>query len=506
MDFKHFNLQRPPMNTERFYKDFSSTLDNFVLNEDEDDAPSDDSVVIIRKPASPIENSLRKAPKTIQELKALINERLPIRTDIKLVSTQDQQELASVLMSELGAVWPEMRNQASDPFLTKEENTELERKVAVTVVNIIEKLYMEYIEKLQAANERKIFNAASNISRFKTQLSFDANKSLNILNIRRKLANVLRYPVEKDDNLSEDSYVIRIKEKLVEQKPKGSIVKKLHITRDIARKLYHESELEDLCKKMPVVDSLDAISLHDNPNFSLPKHHSDIEKNLISTTLQTKKYSEEAKEQTESSQSEEQTFKIHRSNSLPLVDTATLFLEELEIDKEELESKRKNSGVYVKFVEPVVDEVGDCTRKQYVFLEYDFKLWEMNKDIDADVNDTMPPLLQAMPIYKRRIVSNDTEDNSNLSKSSSLSKTAIVKDDSLESLIIQQEEDRSEESLEAQPSVVTTKFSNKAFTRTSDVRVSNRQNASYVTLNRHKTIYNNFKAEDITEVEANKRN
>eukprot|EP00794_Sanderia_malayensis_P013693 gene13693-15120_t len=505
MDFKHFNLQRPPMNTERFYKDFSSTLDNFVLNEDEDDAPSDDSVVIIRKPASPIENSLRKAPKTIQELKALINERLPIRTDIKLVSTQDQQELASVLMSELGAVWPEMRNQASDPFLTKEENTELERKVAVTVVNIIEKLYMEYIEKLQAANERKIFNAASNISRFKTQLSFDANKSLNILNIRRKLANVLRYPVEKDDNLSEDSYVIRIKEKLVEQKPKGSIVKKLHITRDIARKLYHESELEDLCKKMPVIDSLDAISLHDNPNFSLPKHHSDIEKNLISTTLQTKKYSEEAKEQTESSQSEEQTFKIHRSNSLPLVDTATLFLEELEIDKEELESKRKNSGVYVKFVEPVVDEVGDCTRKQSdICLREDLKNLMnkessvknvMNKDIDADVNDTMPPLLQAMPIYKRRIVSNDTEDNSNLSKSSSLSKTAIVKDDSLESLIIQQEEDRSEESLEAQPSVVTTKFSNKAFTRTSDVRVSNRQNASYVTLNRHKTIYNNFKAE-----------
>ncbi len=42
-----------------------------------------------------LQHALRKAPKTIQEIKALIHERLQIRADIKLVSTSDQQELVS---------------------------------------------------------------------------------------------------------------------------------------------------------------------------------------------------------------------------------------------------------------------------------------------------------------------------------------------------------------------------------------------------------------------------
>jgi len=150
------------------------------------------------RPTTPINVAIKKPPKDHGEITKCFRERLRLTNDSKYVSTEDQNQLADVLTMAIISVWPAHRKQGADPFLNDSGNVELQRRVAVYVIETVENLFYHYTAKAEEMNKRAIFSAEANISRLKTQLLQEANDSLDILKVRRKLAEKMREIADDD--------------------------------------------------------------------------------------------------------------------------------------------------------------------------------------------------------------------------------------------------------------------------------------------------------------------
>lgn len=157
----------------------------------------------LERPVTPINEEIKSQPTTFDKLASFVRRRIAAREDVPYLSTEDQQHLAAIIMGEVNHIWPEVRRQIDDPFLSPEENKELNRRIAVHIVTVCEKLFNHYLHKAQILNERGVFSGPANMSRLKAQLALDADKFLNVLTMRRYLVGDMRgYSRESTTELS----------------------------------------------------------------------------------------------------------------------------------------------------------------------------------------------------------------------------------------------------------------------------------------------------------------
>ncbi|XP_077971603.1 uncharacterized protein LOC120346349 isoform X2 [Styela clava] len=150
------------------------------------------------RPITPINDSIKSAPKTYPSFSKLIYRRINPRPEWNHISKEDQSSLGAVIMGEVNAIWPVLRRQVSDPFLTHQQNKELQRRITVHCVTVCEQLFIHYADKVKILNSRGVFSNPANLSRIRAQLALDAGKYLNILSIRRHIISDLKKPSTKE--------------------------------------------------------------------------------------------------------------------------------------------------------------------------------------------------------------------------------------------------------------------------------------------------------------------
>lgn len=200
MEMSNIN-ESATLTAQQFYEKFKGEDISIDLFADADDKDNERSVDLKKNTArvvTPIDQTITHPPSTHTELTKCFRERLSLQVDLEHVTTSDQTQLIDVLTMAIVSVWPEHRKQAPDPFLSEYGNMELQRRVAARVIQTAEYLFYSYIAKAEELNKKAVFSSQANISRLKTQILHEANKSLNILDIRRKLAEEMRrIPNEK---------------------------------------------------------------------------------------------------------------------------------------------------------------------------------------------------------------------------------------------------------------------------------------------------------------------
>lgn len=143
----------------------------------------------------PLDEIITTAPRSLAALLEVLLPRLQPRAEVRGVSIQDQQSLASLLVGELANQFSVIQHQVDDPFLNQQQNETLHTKIVVQVCKIIEELYAQYIAKTAKLSEKGVFSQAANLSRLRAQLAVQANRSINIPAIRRKVLAQLRGPL-----------------------------------------------------------------------------------------------------------------------------------------------------------------------------------------------------------------------------------------------------------------------------------------------------------------------
>lgn len=174
------------------------SLFNHQETESNEDNIASEQKFDFERPITPINDSVKSAPKTYESLSKLIYRRINPRPEWDHISEEDQSSLGAVIMGEVNAVWPVLRRQVSDPFLTHQQNKELQRRIAVHCVTVCEQLFFHYAEKVKTLNSRGIFSNPANLSRIRAQLALDAGKYLNILSVRRHIISDLKKPPTKE--------------------------------------------------------------------------------------------------------------------------------------------------------------------------------------------------------------------------------------------------------------------------------------------------------------------
>ncbi|XP_054756043.1 uncharacterized protein LOC129262032 [Lytechinus pictus] len=182
------------------YEEILGPLTLFAPKFDEEAAEKVD--LKVERPVTPIDDSIKSPPITFSELAKLIRRRIAAHSECPDLTVEEQQMLAGVIIGEVNSIWPDIRRQVDDPFLTVEENKELQRRITVHIVTVCQQLFQHYVEKAKILADKNVFSEIANMSRLKAQVSLDANKFLNILAIRRHIVADIR----EDHSDSEDSH------------------------------------------------------------------------------------------------------------------------------------------------------------------------------------------------------------------------------------------------------------------------------------------------------------
>eukprot|EP00058_Branchiostoma_floridae_P024310 XP_002609800.1 hypothetical protein BRAFLDRAFT_122111 [Branchiostoma floridae] len=285
-----YSMDKDTINKEEIEQqvtDIKVPLTLFAPFHHEDEPQTED--LEIERPVTPIDESIKAPPATFGVLAKLVRRRICVRTDMRHISTEDQQSLGGIIMGELNSIWPDIRRQVDDPFLSAEQNKELQRRITVHIVTVCEQLFLHYLQKAEVLNRRGIFSGPANMSRLRTQLGIDANKYLNILAIRRYIVGDMR---KKPGDAEADMY---------NQMP-----------------VIDTEVLEDLIPRPPSeyeegYEIPDVMSVHSRSQMTLASDRSsqmDIGKRLATT---------------------DDIFRLQKSQSMPELDPGENLLEELSI-------------------------------------------------------------------------------------------------------------------------------------------------------------------------------
>ncbi|WAQ98366.1 CCD87-like protein [Mya arenaria] len=397
-----------------------------------EDMKEEEPNIELERPVTPIDEEIKSQPMSFDKLAGYIRRRLSPRPDVPHLTFEDQQHLAGILMGEVTGVWPEIRKQIDDPFLSALENRELNRLL----------------------NSRGIFSGPANMSRLKAQLSLDANKFLNILMIRRYLVGDMRGGDDLDSQDSDFMYTPQLA-----GRPKSKLKR--------FRFKSPEHEARKIIANMPTLDMTKVSELvMDLPERELGTP-SEVSEHPPSRLSDKESQSSGISKETVS----KQRVLMKRSNSLPEFVGGETLMEELGISEDvrvdELErhevrllqemNKRENQ---VK-VEVAKKTPREEERREYISADLARLLGKAEEEVKAD--EDMPPLLQAI--------------------------TRSSKHDGMKASIPLREPKH------AQPATVKTKMPNKMEVRASDVRVSERVCMSSITLDKYATVYNDLNDE-----------
>ncbi|XP_038071406.1 coiled-coil domain-containing protein 87-like isoform X2 [Patiria miniata] len=441
----------------------------------------------IERPVTPIDESIKTPPTTFSQLAKLIRRRIAAKPEVTHITMEDQHTLAGIIMGEVNCIWPDLRRQVDDPFLTANENKELQRRITVHIVTVCEQLFLHYVEKAKILDERGVFSKRANMSRLNAQLSLDANKFLNILAVRRHIVADIRgvlsdseeeYP---DDAPPEEEVAPLSYQKLIET------------SRPKRKKRYRQTvdrEVRDLNRQMPAIQShkvLDYLPDVDILQRGLLEQNSAQRRASIhAARMQGEK--EAHRRRSIMDQERKPVFhrKMRRAKSLEVFPVETIF-EDLGIEYNTVHKRRPSLEFDPKLPEKpkTTEEDVSKSKDSREYFQQDLKKLsryrsarDEGKDEQLAEDEDLPPLLQAISLTDRADARRE-ELRKQLKKIE-------------EERAIQERNERIEisEPTHPQPATVTTRMPNKSVVRTSDVRVSERVSLSSITLKLNTTVFN----------------
>ncbi|KAL8616651.1 hypothetical protein ACOMHN_031633 [Nucella lapillus] len=493
-----------------------------------EDEPEPD--LILERPVTPINEEIKAQPTSYDRLAGYVRRRIAAQDDVPYLSVEDQQNLAAIIMGEVNGIWPDIRRQIDDPFLSAEENKELNRRIAVHIVTVCEKLFHHYLQKAQILNERGVFSGPANMSRLKAQLALDADKFLNILTMRRYLVADMRGKAREEP--TELARMTGPAPPSQPQPPPGrrkplSFTSMIQSSRpksqaNLQKIQSMEQDLREIAEAMPYLDTSKLVDLvADLPDRSMqtpsddqhapPSRISEGDQSRLSNALIQDLASrgnpnlKRANSQPVLHQGETLLEELGIQTSVradPLLDSELTVLNQERVTMAKVSMSRsawaKVSGAKVnmakvsmakvsvtnvsmaKAQDPVVarPQLGSSN-----FLSEDLRQLMMDRDQTAtDVNgdDDLPPLLQAITRHARHDQLKDKLQAQ------------------LKELEEKEKERKQSETIEVhppthpQPATVSAKVGNKMVVRTSDIRVSERVCLSSITLSRYATVYNDL--------------
>ncbi|XP_072166593.1 coiled-coil domain-containing protein 87-like [Diadema setosum] len=498
----------------------------------------------VERPVTPIDESIKAPPTTFSQLAKLIRRRIAADPEYTHLTTEEQQMLAGVIMGEVNSIWPDIRRQVDDPFLTFEENKELQRRITVHIVTVCQQLFQHYVEKARMLHDKNVFSGIANMSRLKAQVSLDANKFLNILAIRRHIVADIRgdYPE------SEDSHPIRASPRPPSRQSKEDKVplsyQKLIETSRPKRRKHHrptvDQQIRDMTSQFPALHTAKVLDF-------LPDLQT-MERGMMSSPMEEEREAEEEDEDDEEEEEEEEaeerkaekTEEKLPAASVEVTKSEDLTRKMLESDTGEFRLPRSKSlpefhpyeSIYeeVGFEEPPSDEGRPKSatrhRQKYNLEDPDqAEEEEETKSKPTAASSVRPPPTAGRP-DSGYLIKQDLERLSTYrSAKTERMKEALPEEEDLPPLLQavdhnerqdnrraemrrlqriaegeakrKEEEDVVEirEPTHPQPATVTTKLPNKATVRTSDIRVSERISNTEVTLDLYQTVFNELNNE-----------
>ncbi|XP_046358594.2 coiled-coil domain-containing protein 87-like [Haliotis rufescens] len=443
----------------------------------------------LERPVTPIDKEIKSQPSSLDQLTKFVRRRIAARPDVPFLSIEDQQNLAGIIMGEVNLIWPDIRKQIDDPFLSPEENKELNRRIAVYIVTVCEQLFSHYLDKAQVLNSRGVFSGPANMSRLKAQLALEASKFLTILTIRRYIVADMRGQGETDSAASEDffpSHPTKAKpavggfaqlsyEGLIQTSRPKSKVKKYRM-----RTLDHD--VREMTNNMPSLDTsklMDLVAqLPDRAMASASEDARSLASRISERESKTSCFLKE--------EASLQKVLLKRCRSDPNLHDGETLLEEMEIservrddpfDHYELDVLHREREIMAK--EKVSDDQPKMGSREYAAEDLR-RLVDRKDESNQEVDEDLPPLLQA-------IIRNARHDGLKEKMEEELKELEKKKQQRIED-----EHIAVEEPTHPQPATVSSKLSNQLTVRTSDVRVSERVCMSSITLNRFATVYNDL--------------
>lgn len=472
-----------------------------------EDEPVED-IVKPRGSDLPINDQVKVAPTTLKSLSNLVKQRITARTSAQHLSTDDQKELAAIIMGEINGIWTDFRNQIEDPFLTAVENKELLRRIAVHIVTVCEQLFLHYLQKALILQKRGVFSGPANMSRLKAQLALDANKFLNILTIRRYIIADMRGERDDDGSTCGPEYAIRPVDKktYIPDQPTSVLSYKalIDVSRPKSRNRRYkypnpEQDIKHMRQQMP---NLDPTRIN-RVLTDLPDPRCDSMLSLSDVSSLPKKW-DRAKHRDERRTSEDESrckVLLNRSKSSEQLYHGETLLEELGIELDAVRCRGStdidNGLIKCRAKQKDKDEAaGPAVGSREYASEDLHRLMSRDKDGETkDKDEEMPPLLQAVT----RSAKHDGKEE--------------MLNQKLKELDEEEARRREEESItihpptHMQPATVSIKLPNKMVVRTSDIRVSDRVCMSSITLDEHATVYNDLvdeiDAEKVKELDSN---
>ncbi|XP_062617089.1 coiled-coil domain-containing protein 87-like isoform X2 [Saccostrea cucullata] len=478
---------------EKKIKSVLEPLSLFTAYGDDEDAEGKPRVELER-PNTPINEEIRQQPTSLEQLAKFVRRRIKARPDDPYLSTDDQQNLAGILMGEINLIWPEIRKQIDDPFLSPEQNKELNRRIAVHIVTVCEELFNHYTKKAQVLNQRGIFSGPANMSRLKAQLALDANKFFNILTIRRYIVEDIRKQA-KDGDTGEDVVYSASPEKPVRTKsdvPVLSFKGMIQTSRPkskVKRYRFHtpEQEAKQIVENMPSLDTNKVLGLLTD----LPER--DLETPSEASEGKASRISDRGKHTSGVSKEDLSRRKVllKRSRSLPDIQFGETLLEELGIDrsiKKDVLAQHEIDILKRQMAQQKVQQskqkiAVDTSKKpqpgtrEYAAQDLQRLVKRPQDTEDPKIKEDLPPLLQAI--------------------------TRSAKHDGLKERLEQrmkelEEKERQDiidsnvnirEPTHPQPSTVSARLPGMEV-RASDIRVSERVCMSSITIDGYTTVYN----------------
>ncbi|KAK2157092.1 hypothetical protein LSH36_199g05026 [Paralvinella palmiformis] len=450
------------------------------------------SVAHLQRPITPINEEIKQPPSTCHKLSKLVRRRIVPQPTVKHLGLEDQQELGAIIIGEVNGIWPDIRTQVKDPFLTAAENRELQRRISVHIVTVCEQLFKHYLQKAQILNRRGVFSGPANMSRLKAQLALDVNKFLNILTIKRYIVADLK--CERKAELSDDD-VERIAPLPPQRFPLLSYKGLIESSRPKSRSHHRrfatpQEDIMEIEKNMPDLDTSKLMSLlNDLP--SEVRIASKLSSHSVHSKVKSAKQ-KEVKRKTSEDLSKDKVI-LKKSDSVPMLMHGETLFEELGLQTRT--DSALSMGEISESPTPGDDTLREAEIKKQELKEekaqpgsWEYKQEDLLRlirrgtedDKDTNVDEDLPPLLQAL------ITSPHQEERRQRIEE----RLRDLEQKEQERL----ERDRIEirEPTHPQPATVSTKLPNKMVVRTSDIRVSDRICLSSITLQKYDTVYNDL--------------
>lgn len=448
------------------------------------------------RPVTPIDKEIKTQPLDWDQMAKYVRRRLASSDKLAHMSVQEQQDLAAILVGEVYHIWPDIKRQIDDPFLTPEQNKELNRRIAVHIVTVCEELYAHYLKKAQILNKRGIFSGPANMSRLKAQLGQESGKFLNVLIIRRYIVADMRGKLPELESV-DDEYQRHFARKPAVPAPpipRLSFKGMLKLSRPRAHDRGHhyktaEEHLEELHEAMPDLDTAKLVPVvAQMPREMLYPERLDGDTSEDVEQRKKKGRTEGTDDQSSSDDLPMHSTGLKKSNSLPELSHAENLLEELDLDTADSKGQKTSAslrrslqmegGVLAKST----PKEGNSERLMSELIAADLKrLTAVQREPvyqgSAD-DDDMPPLLQA-------ILRNAKHD-----KKPAEYKAKIAELEAKEQAHAAEQSKPLQKSEHPQPTTVSRLLPSNVVVRTSDIRVSERMCSEVITIRQNSTVYN----------------